>query len=80
MSDGKVESDLAWASTLTLTGVTAEVVDRINARFNPRCRVGVGSGAAQHAAPLLAGQGSPIVEMMYRLTFADRIGGDTAAG
>jgi len=29
---------LARASTLTLTGSPAEVVDQINARFNPRCR------------------------------------------
>jgi len=35
----KMESDLAWASTLTLTGAAAEVVDRINARSNPRCRL-----------------------------------------
>jgi hypothetical protein len=35
-----MESDLAWASTLTLTAATAEVVDRINARSNPRCRLG----------------------------------------
>jgi hypothetical protein len=26
-----MESDLAWASTLTLTGSAAEVVDQINA-------------------------------------------------
>ena len=39
-SAGSFESDLARASTHTLTGVTAEVVDRINARFNPRCRLG----------------------------------------
>ena len=41
-SAGIVESDLAWASTFTLTGAAAEVVDRINARFNPRCRQRVG--------------------------------------
>jgi hypothetical protein len=35
-----MESDLAQASTLTLTGSPAEVVDQINARFNPRCRLG----------------------------------------
>jgi hypothetical protein len=35
-----VESDLARATTLTLTGSTAEVVDQFNARFNPRCRLG----------------------------------------
>jgi hypothetical protein len=34
-----MESDLARASTLTLTGSPAEVVDQINARFNPRCRL-----------------------------------------
>jgi hypothetical protein len=36
-----MESDLPRASTLTLTGFPAEVVDQINARFNPRCRLRV---------------------------------------
>ena len=45
-----MESDLAWASTLTLTGVTAEVVDRINALFNPRCRLEVAIGGGIYPA------------------------------
>jgi len=46
--------DLARASTLTLTGPAAEVVDRVNARFNPRCRAG-GTRAGQGRRQLLAG-------------------------
>jgi hypothetical protein len=42
-----VESDLARATTLTLTGSTAEVVDQINARFNPRCRFRVAESRAE---------------------------------
>ena len=41
-----IESDLARASTLTLTGSAAEVVDQVSARFNPRCRFGVRCGPA----------------------------------
>ena len=48
-----MESDLPRASTLTLTGFPAEVVDQINARFNPRCRLRVAISRAPEPVHLV---------------------------